>query len=388
MDDMQYLFRSNLSMYLMLGCIFCFFMKPYDIYAQSMDQDNQTLHKYVSGIILEIQSDEIDSSSQMRYQDIKVEILEGTFAHHTLSVFHTINMANVYQYKYVPGDKVLLSLHYNKVENKLQAIIYDHLRYPYLLYITGLFLASLLLIGGKQGIKAIITLSFTCFCIIKIYIPLVISGNNPIITSIAICSSVIVISFLIISGFNRKTLTAICGTIGGVIVAGSLAYFIGGIANLTGIESEEVELLSYISSASSIDFKGVLFGGIIMGALGAIMDVSMSISSSMYEIEIANPRIPTFQLIQSGMNVGIDIMGTMSNTLILAYLGGSINVILVFLIYNHSFVAFINSDPIASEIIRAMTGSIGLVTTIPLTAFLKGIFRETTTRTVRKRAYK
>lgn len=354
--------------------ILCFLFQHSFIYAQPTQDSIQVIHGYVPAIVLEIVSDEIEEN--MRYQDIRLQILEGVYADQTLSLSHTINMSSIYQYNYTPGDKVLLSIQYMPGDNEPKGIIYDYLRYQNLLYIVLLFFACLLLIGGKQGLKSVITLCFTCFCIIKIYIPMILQGYDPIPTAILICASVIIVSFFIISGYNKKTLAAICGTIGGVAIAGCLAYFVGNSIHLRGIQSEEVELLSYSVHSSSIDFTGVLFGGIIMGALGAVMDVSMSIASSMSEIEITNPRITTLQLIQSGMNIGRDIMGTMSNTLILAYLGGSINLILVFLVYNESLLAFVNMDPIASEVVRAMAGSIGLILTIPLTALIKALLRE------------
>jgi len=157
-----------------------------------------------------------------------------------------------------------------------------------------------------------------------------------------------------------------------VLVAGGIAFFVGSLASLTGLGDEEAQMLMYIPQQVNFDFKGILFAGIIIGALGAVMDVGMSIASSMREVEAAKPEITTKDLIRSGMNVGRDIMGTMSNTLILAYTGGSLQLMLLFMAHDFSLTEVINWDMIASEVVRALAGSIGLIFTIPLTAMVAG----------------
>jgi uncharacterized membrane protein len=177
-----------------------------------------------------------------------------------------------------------------------------------------------------------------------------------------------VLTLTIVSGFNRKSLSAILGTLSGVFIAGGIAYIIGTLSKLTGLNSEEAVMLIYIPGDIDLNLKGILFAGILIGTLGAVMDVSMSIASSMHEIKTIKSDISRKDLFKSGMNVGRDIMGTMSNTLILAYTGASIPILIIFTAYNISFVEIINLDIMATEIIRAVAGSIGIVLSIPLTA--------------------
>lgn len=181
---------------------------------------------------------------------------------------------------------------------------------------------------------------------------------------------------LIISGLSRKTFSAIIGTVGGVVLAGALALIIGTLAKLTGLGNEEANMLMFIPHDVYFNFKGLLFAGIIIGTMGATMDVGMSIASAMNEIKENSPQIKKADLIKAGMNVGKDTMATMANTLILAYVGGSLHLLLLLIAYETPFSHIINWDMIASEIVRAIAGSIGIIFTIPITALASAFIEE------------
>jgi uncharacterized membrane protein len=175
-----------------------------------------------------------------------------------------------------------------------------------------------------------------------------------------------------IADFSTKSIAATLGTISGVVVAGFLAIGVGYLTHLTGISSEESRAI-LLSPTLSVDLKGLLFAGILIGAIGAIMDVSMSISSSIHEIYKANPKSNLKSLFSSGMNVGRDIMGTMSNTLILAYTGGALPLLFMYSAYKVSFMKILNLELITTEILRAVVGSIGLIMSVPLTSFIASL---------------
>lgn len=268
---------------------------------------------------------------------------------------------------------LILLVHGGISQLAIEPIIKDKIS---LLYLLILFLAGLTIIGGRKGVKTILTLIFTILIISQLLLPMILHGYNPIAVSIGVASLVIIITLLIISGFNKKTFSAIIGTTGGVIIAGFLALLIGYMANLSGLGNEES--IHLILFTRDIDFKGLLFAGIIIGSMGAVMDVGMSISSAMHEISIANPSITTEKLITAGMNIGRDIMGTMANTLILAYVGASMNLMLFLTAYEPSLVQILVKDNITAEIVRSLAGSIGLIFTIPLTAGVSGFLRSRT----------
>ena len=181
------------------------------------------------------------------------------------------------------------------------------------------------------------------------------------------------ITMVLVHGYNKKTLAGIIGTTSGVLVAGLLALLVGKAAKLTGFSSEEMQMLMYIPQQVKFDYQGLLFAGMIIGALGAVMDVGISIASAVEEVKRVNPGLTTRQLIQAGMNVGRDVMGTMANTLILAYTGSALPLILIFMAYDMPFLKIINLDLISTEIVRALTGSIGLTLAIPITSVAAGL---------------
>ena len=188
----------------------------------------------------------------------------------------------------------------------------------------------------------------------------------------------VIITLIIISGKNIKTLVAIIGTSLGVIISGILAFIFGNLAHLTGLADDSSISLAYIPQFRNLDYKGILFGTILIGAIGAIMDVAISIASALYEINDLDKNISRKNMIISGMNIGKDMMGSMSNTLILAYVGTTLHLIILFIVYRIRFTEIINLDSIATEIIRAMAGSIGLIITIPVTVVIgTAIYKKT-----------
>ena len=303
-------------------------------------------------------------------QEARVEVLSGAYKGQILTAQNTL--ANeTWDINISPGDKIIV---YLGLEHGHLSDVYvaDHMRSSAIHYILIVFVLLLILVGGIKGIKAIIALALTIFSIYFFLLPLLIKGYSPILITILILVVVTIITMLIIGGFSRKALVATIGTMGGVIIAGLLAYYIGNLASLTGFASEESRMLLYVDNID-VDIKGILFAGIIIGALGATMDVAMSIASAIEEIRKAHSKINSLELIKSGMNVGRDIMGTMVNTLILAYAGGALPMLLLFMAYDTSWIKLVNAEFIATEIIRAIAGSIGLILSVPITALVAGL---------------
>ncbi|HBK86102.1 MAG TPA: YibE/F family protein, partial [Firmicutes bacterium] len=268
-----------------------------------------------------------------------------------------------------PGDKVLLEA--EVVEGELvSAYIADHIRDTFIYLLIGLFVLLVLLIGGKSGLRSLLGLLITIVLIAQVFLPLLFRGYQPLPLAVLLSVLSIIITMVIIGGINRKTLAAIVGTASGVLVAGVLAYAFGNLTKLTGLSHEETRMLMYIPQGIQFNYQGLLFAGIMIGALGAVMDVGMSVASSMFEIKQVSPQISLWDLFRSGMNVGRDVMGTMTNTLILAYLGSSTPLLLLFYAYNVPIQRILNLDTIGTELVRALSGSIGMVAAIPLTALV------------------
>ena len=312
-----------------------------------------------------------DSDSQENYlkaKKVKLRMLTGEYKGQEFITEHTFSGTPGVDFEVNKGDKVIIYI--NKKDGELIDLhIADLERSDGLTILLILFVALLILIGGWKGLKALVALGFTIFSIFKILIPAIVNGYSPLPITIFVAAIVTILTMLIIAGFTKKSLSAMLGAIIGVVIAGLLALLFGNMCHLRGISSEECRMI-LLAPYLEVDLKGLLFSGIIIGALGAIMDVTMSIASTIDEIYRANPDISWKNLIKGGMNVGKDIMGTMTNTLILAYTGGSLPLLFLYTTYDISAVKIFNLELISTEIIRALVGSIGLVLSVPVTAFI------------------
>jgi uncharacterized membrane protein len=217
-----------------------------------------------------------------------------------------------------------------------------------------------------------ISLSLIFMVIFYLLVPAVLRGVNPIKVTLILAALSTVLTIFLVCGINRKTIAAVIGTVSGVFTAGFLAWSFGKATLLTGYSDESVQMLGY--TANSINFKGLLFSGIIMGALGAIMDIAVSIASSINEIKQSNPQISLNSLIAGGFRVGKDAISTMVNTLVLAYVGSSFPLLMLYHIHQTPYIQIINDEAMATEIVRMLTGSTGLLAAVPVTVFCAALF--------------
>lgn len=231
------------------------------------------------------------------------------------------------------------------------------------------FFALILVIGRTKGISTIIALAITAAAVFLIFIPSVLIGKNIYASTIVISLFVILSSLCLLNGWNKKTLCAVVGNSGGILVTGVLALFINKAFGVTGILNSDYLFLTMLEGGVSIDLPALIWGGILIGSLGAVMDVAMSIASAMHELS-EQMYEPTFKkLVISGMNIGKDAIGTMTNTLILAYVGGSMATILLFTAYTRDLVLLLNYEMLLVEVIQAVVGSIGILLAVPITVF-------------------
>lgn len=237
------------------------------------------------------------------------------------------------------------------------------------IYIFAIFFSLVVcLIGGWKGFKAVVSLAFAVVSIFGLLFPLIYKGYSPIIVTILICVVATIFTMLMISGWTKKTLSAIIGTTCGVTAAGVSALIFGHFAGISGYNVSDIETLNYVAQYTPIRIGELLFAGIIISALGAVMDVGMSMSSAIQEIYEANPEVDRKKLFMSGIHVGRDMMGTMTNTLILAYVGGAMTTLIINYAYDLSYNQLLNSYNMGIEIMQGLAGSLGVVLTVPITA--------------------
>ena len=266
------------------------------------------------------------------------------------------------------GDSVSLIIStYSDGSHRANVFEYD--RIPALLIVLGLFFGVTVLVGRKTGAKSLLALVITVAALFYILFPLLIRGAPTLPTVFLVCVYITIVSFTILGGLQRKTLCAMLGTVAGTAFAMLFGLLAQSLCRVSGLRVADVEpLLQLRQTGTPIGLQGLLVAGIIVSALGAVMDVAMSISSALEEVHAANPQLGFRALFRSGMNIGQDMVGTMTNTLILAFLGSGFTLILYLYSLGLSRYQLLPSAYLSIEVISGVSSSIGMILAIPLTA--------------------
>ena len=243
-----------------------------------------------------------------------------------------------------------------------------------------LYILALCLVGGMKGVRGAAGLIFTFVAIIFVYLPLVYRGYSPFWVSVFICAVTTLVTMYFIGGATRKTLCATLGTLAGVVIAGITATVFSELSGISGWNVSDIESLMTLNQINGIQVGGLLFSGLLISALGAVMDVAMSISSAMQEFCDQNPKISRLELMRAGMRVGRDMMGTDSNTLILAFAGTSLSMLVLDYAYDLPFLQIINSNNIGIAVMQGLSGSFGIVLSVPATVVMAAYIYKTELR--------
>ena len=312
----------------------------------------------------------------------KVLLTSGQNRHKEVLAIQTIDDFIAIKAKQVePGDRVIIlkttasdnETDFYKLIRNPAYLFEEYNRIPYLALLFFLFAFLIVLFGKGKGIKTLLSLILTCIVIFFYFIPAVFSGHSLYTSSLFVCLYSLITTILIINGYTKKSFVAIAGCSGGLLCAAILTVIMTKCLKLNGfLNNESVYLLSILPNGSS-NLVSVIFASITIGSIGAIMDVSMSLASSLNEIAAAVPDISFRQLLKSGFEIGKDMMGTMANTLILAYIGGSLSFVLVLVAYNTSYLGLLNHQMITVQILQGLAGSIGILCTIPFTTLLAAL---------------
>lgn len=326
---------------------------------------------FAKGTVVEIISENRnEDGTQLGTQIVNVLIKSGEYQG------KIIQTTNIDSYLYGAdckiGTKVIVQL--SEYNGTVSASVYNYDRTNVLYIMIAIFFISLLLIGKKKGLTAILGLVFTFICILYLYLPMMYIGISPFVSACLVAILTTLVTMYFIGGLTMKTLCAILGTICGVVLSGIFAFLFGKISHINGYNVSDIETLIFIGQNSQLDVSGLLFSGILIASLGAIMDVAISISTTMEELVFHNPQISRKQLLKSGIKIGGDMMGTMSNTLILAFTGSSLSTLMIFYSYKMTFLQMFNSYDIGIEIIQGISGSLGVVLTVPFVALISSLF--------------
>lgn len=315
----------------------------------------------------ELELDQIDSNRYNGVQYAKVQILEGKLKGTQVDIEnYLMSYSNVYV---EPGMKVIVSVDQPE-GTEPYCLIYNYYRSPYIYLMIAVFAALMIWIGGVKGIRAFLGLAFCLFTVIMLMLPMIYQGYSPVLASVVAVVITTAVSLVLLNGISKKTTAAIISTAAGVIIAGIIFGIMSWLLYVSGYNMDETEYMVLVAQNTSLKVGEVLFAGVLISALGAVMDVGMSISSAIFELHEANPKMTQSQLVKSGMNIGKDMIGTMSNTLILAFVGSCIGEMLVLTSYGIRYHQFINSDFIAIEIGQGLSGTMAVILTVPVASFV------------------
>lgn len=266
-----------------------------------------------------------------------------------------------------PGDRVVLSYEPD-ADPGFEYRYADRQRRPMLLVLTLLFAAAVILLGRLRGVAALAGLGATVFVLLQFVLPAIVDGRSPVLVAVVGSSAIAYLALYVAHGFQTMTTVALLGTLGALALTVLLASVFSSVAEFSGLATEEAALVQ-IGSAS-IDLSGLVLAGIVIGALGALDDMTVTQSSAVWELRAANPSLTRRALSKAAMRIGRDHVASTVNTLALAYAGAALPVLILFVQSRQSLGAVANSEVVSIEIVRTLVGSIGLVAAVPLTTWL------------------
>lgn len=325
--------------------------------------DSHTLEKAVVVDILSVKEKFLAiSDTPVVVQTLEVKIFSGENKGRVVIFDNDYSVLDI-------GDKFILS-HTTTSDGRELFAVSDHYRLPILLVLIGLFILITVIFGGIQGGRGILSLAGSLVIIFFVLLPLLIKGYNPVVVSILVSSAIIVTGSYVTHGFNRTTSTAVIGMIGTIIVTGILAIIAVKTTALTGFSEDESVYLA-INTKGALDATGLLLGGILIGLLGTLYDASISQAIAVEEIHLANPDLTKKEVYKRVIRMGREHIGALVDTLAIAYVGAALPLLL--LIYSSTDLplgALLNQEIFATEIVRIVIGSIGVILAVPATTYI------------------
>ena len=352
--------------YILLVCVFAVFVIKLNQVEKTelVVRTGQTFEK--AKVVKILQDNLEENGTRVGEQKVRVRMLTGVRKGEELDV--TSSSGYLFGAACKPDMKVIVIQ--SVAGDSTVASVYTQDREGVIYIFALIYLLVLCLIGGKQGIKGCLGLVFTFFCVIFVYLPLVYLKYSPFWTAVFVCFITTLVTMYLIGGPTRKTCAATLGTLVGVILAGVSAWCFSKASGISGYNVSDIETLMTLWNTNRIQVGGLLFSGLLISCLGAVMDVAMSISSAIDEIYRQNLSLSRKELFTAGLRVGRDMMGTDSNTLILAFAGSSVSTLLLDYSYNLPYQQIINSNNIGIAIMQGLSGSFGIVLSVPLTVTL------------------
>ena len=339
--------------------------------AKDYSRVNNDSTDFVSGKIVEITSSNLEYDQDLKInlgkQVVVVEILEGKSTGKRVEIDNYLTAAH--NVEVAIGSKVIISADEPDGIDSYYTV-YNFDRGLGMIIFTCVLLLVIIAIGRGKGVKAILGLAYTLYLVIFLLLPTVFSGYSPVLMSIICVALSTIVTLMLLNGASKKTYSAIVATVLGVVLSAGGFYLMSLVLKVNGFSVDEAESLVLINQATGLSIKDILFAGILISSLGAIMDVGMSIVSALSELFHHQPNLTQKQIFDSGIEIGKDMIGTMTNTLILAFTGSAFVSLLVLFSYNVDIKQLLSSNYIAIEFAQGIAGTLGIVLTVPIASFI------------------
>jgi uncharacterized membrane protein len=297
-------------------------------------------------------------------QEVRVILIEGPDEGRVVTIDYSASGA---RRALASGDGVVMG-HQPEADPRFEYVFFERQRKPVLLWLALLFAGAVVLLGRLRGVAALAGLAASFVVLIQFVLPAILDGRSPILVSVVGSSAIAFLALYLAHGFGRLTTVALLGTLASLGLTALMATVFVDLADFTGSTSDEATLVTI--GAGQIDLRGLVLGGVIIGALGAIDDVTVTQASAVWELGRSNPGMGAMALFRAGMRIGRDHVASTVNTLVLAYAGASMPLLLLFILTRQSLGTVANGEIVATEIVRTLVGSIGLVASVPLTTWL------------------
>ena len=343
------------------GLFLFLILTPFASAQEVHEELQETVRAEVMAIPETYERDIVGTDTTATVQTVQVRILEGEKKDTVVSFDNDVLLLE-------EGDVIFV----NRLET-ISGVEYfvfkDVDRRDALLVLAVVFVGLLVLFAGYQGLRAVVSLIGSISVIIFVLVPLLLSGYPPVVTSVAIAALILALVIFITHGINARATIAFIGTVGAVIATGIIATVWVSFAHLTGFASDASVYLNF-STKGALDFSGLLLGSIMIGVLGVLDDVAITQASVVRELKATDRSLSLYELYRRALRVGRDHIGSLVNTLALAYVGVSLPLVLLFARTDETFGAIVNQEVIAAELVRTLVGSIGLILAVPLTTLL------------------
>ena len=355
--------------FILIGLIFFFFFPAISFAQEQSSMSSQVATTYTRGKVIEIKQSSEENKSIV--QSIKLTITEGEKKGTVVETTNTFSQDDT-EGKLFIGDEVILIE--EERQGSISYVVSDHYRVNTLYFIMAFFFILVIIMAGRKGLGSIVGLGISIAVLLFYVVPQILSGADPLLTSISGALVIMFSTIYLAHGFSRQTTVALVGTFLALIITGVLAVFMASILNLSGTGSEDAYMLQL--SGIDIDLQGLLLGGIIIGALGVLDDITTAQSAAIFALADANEKLTTKQLAKKGLKIGKEHITSLVNTLVLAYAGASLPIFLFFVInpLNQPWWVILNYPMIIEEIVRTLAGSFGLILAVPITTILAAFF--------------